>query len=340
MLTGAATELYTDHVREPLSTVLFGPERLSLLTRQGLQDRTRNDILGWWSVGECERVHISEPAYADELPAALRKMVMTWRFDPSFVTEVAEIDLVGPNALAISRSNEYLLENAEGSRIRVTDELLRTAKSGVLPRYRGGRADNDHLVSLVGPWSREFFHWFADYLPRLQRLKAYEAETGTRPLVLVPSFPPNWLVESLDLLSVPPERRVRWTGGRSHVDRLVVPSLPYQTETVAPAEGYIHSPSALEWLAERLERAVSPADRPSGLGTRFYVSREGQPTRHIHNEDALLPLLSDYGFEKVLPETWTLREQIAAFAEAEAVIGPHGAGLLNAIYAEDAARVS
>lgn len=339
MLTHAATKIYTDHIRKPLSKVLFGKKSLSLLTRCELQNRTRDDILQYCLVGESECVHVSEPMYADELPTTLRKMIGTWNLTSSFVIELADVNLVGPNALTISQENEYLLENAEGSSNRITDELLRTVKGGVLPRYRDGSPDYDYLVSLVGPWSREFFHWFADYLPQLRQIETYEAMTGKRPHILIPSSPPNWLIESLDLLDVSPDRRIRWTGGRLHINRLVVPSLPHQTEAVAPTRGYIHSPLALAKLTERIKSAISPTDRPTDLGTRFYVSREGQLTRNVHNEDALMSLLSDYGFEKVRPEKWTLREQIAAFAEAEIVVGPHGAGLLNVAYADDAALV-
>jgi capsular polysaccharide biosynthesis protein len=57
----------------------------------------------------------------------------------------------------------------------------------------------------------------------------------------------------------------------------------------------------------------------------------------VVNETALRPVLRDHGFAVVRPEEWSLREQVATFATAEAVCGPHGAGLLNAVYGPDAA---
>jgi capsular polysaccharide biosynthesis protein len=37
----------------------------------------------------------------------------------------------------------------------------------------------------------------------------------------------------------------------------------------------------------------------------------------------------------IYPEDYSLAKQVAAFSQAEAVLGPHGAGLLNAIYGEN-----
>jgi hypothetical protein len=55
----------------------------------------------------------------------------------------------------------------------------------------------------------------------------------------------------------------------------------------------------------------------------------------VVNERELLDVASEFDFQKVRPETMSLREQIELFAGADAVLGPHGAGLLNGIYAAD-----
>lgn len=47
-------------------------------------------------------------------------------------------------------------------------------------------------------------------------------------------------------------------------------------------------------------------------------------------------LLAEYGFERVELEDLTIPEQAALFADADAVVAPHGAGLANLVYARDA----
>jgi capsular polysaccharide biosynthesis protein len=41
----------------------------------------------------------------------------------------------------------------------------------------------------------------------------------------------------------------------------------------------------------------------------------------------------------VYPETLTFREQIRVFGAARQVVGPSGSGMLNAVFAEDGAKV-
>jgi hypothetical protein len=72
---------------------------------------------------------------------------------------------------------------------------------------------------------------------------------------------------------------------------------------------------------------------------RLYISRELQKHRRTLNERALLEALRHYGFEKVLPETLPMREQVRLFASAEAVIGTHGAGLTNLLFCRPGAAV-
>ena len=67
---------------------------------------------------------------------------------------------------------------------------------------------------------------------------------------------------------------------------------------------------------------------------RLYVTREGAGTRRLLNEEALAGMLgSEFGFERVRNESLSLAEQAALYRNAEIVLGPHGAGLTNVVFA-------
>jgi capsular polysaccharide biosynthesis protein len=51
------------------------------------------------------------------------------------------------------------------------------------------------------------------------------------------------------------------------------------------------------------------------------------------NEAELWPLFAAKGFQSVSAATLTFREQVALFSEAEAIAGPHGAGLSHILFA-------
>ena len=57
------------------------------------------------------------------------------------------------------------------------------------------------------------------------------------------------------------------------------------------------------------------------------------------NEAELLPLLHAEGFEILHLEHLSFTEQIRAFSEAAVIMGPHGAGLTNLLFATKQARV-
>ena len=55
------------------------------------------------------------------------------------------------------------------------------------------------------------------------------------------------------------------------------------------------------------------------------------------NEAALLALLDRFGFTRCFLEALCLAEQIALFAAADAVLGPHGAGFANMLFMPEGA---
>jgi capsular polysaccharide biosynthesis protein len=77
-------------------------------------------------------------------------------------------------------------------------------------------------------------------------------------------------------------------------------------------------------------RGLVPAQADSTGPRRLYVARSSR--RRIVNEDELRATLERHGFSEVSAEGLSVSEQIALFAQAEAVIGVHGAGLANSVY--------
>jgi Glycosyltransferase 61 len=65
---------------------------------------------------------------------------------------------------------------------------------------------------------------------------------------------------------------------------------------------------------------------------RIYVSRKLTTARRVINDDAVVEVLRDSGFDIVYLEQMPLAEQIRIFRESDVVIGPHGAGLANIVF--------
>lgn len=96
-------------------------------------------------------------------------------------------------------------------------------------------------------------------------------------------------------------------------------------------------------LADYLRRAYGGRPLPSEIGIwkaakqpgrRLYVTRANAAARPLANEAELVDLVVTHGFEVVDPGKLPFAEQIALFASASIVMGPHGAGLTNAAFCD------
>ena len=65
------------------------------------------------------------------------------------------------------------------------------------------------------------------------------------------------------------------------------------------------------------------------------MSRADADRRQVINENEVISLLKQYGFESFEPGRLSLDDQVRLFANADVIVGPHGAGLTNMIYGEN-----
>jgi capsular polysaccharide biosynthesis protein len=245
-----------------------------------------------------------------------------------------DVELIGPNALAIDSQNRYILECSEGSSHQLSKNVLSTMRSGYLPIRLGARSRlTQAIATLVGPWAKNFYHWFCDYLPKIRGAKKYANKTGTEPKFLIPQNPQDWILDSLKIFGISDENIITWSGDRVQIDRLVIPSIPRFTESDSPSWGYCPSPAALEYVSQRMRGSVGAEQANE---RRILITRRGASERCLQNESEVIESLSSYGFEPVNLSQIRLKNQIKLFAEAEMVVSPHGAGLTNMIHAKNA----
>ena len=104
----------------------------------------------------------------------------------------------------------------------------------------------------------------------------------------------------------------------------------------SPMDHFLHRPNAL--LLKLRERVLAAAP-PSPGARRIYISRRAYPMRVMVNEPALEAALMARGFTVIRAEGLTPAQQIALMRGAEVVVGATGAGLANALFAPEGAKV-
>jgi hypothetical protein len=263
---------------------------------------------------------------------------------PWTVFECPDAQLVGPEGLTFLSSGQVLLENSLGWNKRVGVSGARTLLNRTFPfrRDSGATQSFETAVSLVGPWTDNYYHWHLDYLCRLAALSSYIEATGRHPPLLLPPNTTEWMRATLSLVGYDKDEWITWDGRRTAVDQLIVPALPRETEGSAPTISnhyYSLNSSAVRWLGERMLSNADDITSHTPDSGRLYVSRQGGDTRRVNNLDELSPTLEAYGFERFRPEDYSVAEQVRAFADADVVLGVHGAGLTNLLFARDATLV-
>jgi predicted O-methyltransferase YrrM len=131
--------------------------------------------------------------------------------------------------------------------------------------------------------------------------------------------------ESLELLGVSHERIIEHQGEDFYVETLYIPKK-------IPGWRLDEFPEVIDKLRNRLLESAGFIDEKTKK--RIYISRNklGSQRRIVINEDALLKLLEEFGFETIYTEEMSLKEQILTMANAEALITPHGSGMVHTLF--------
>ncbi len=191
-------------------------------------------------------------------------------------------------------------------------------------------------MTMVGSWKghRHLFHFMFDRLPKLYyALERFGLKDGRLEVLTnedLPGFQKDFyrfLCARYPGLTVTPvPARERW-----RFDQLHTVDLWQNTKSTLCEEGLLDFVRGLYLDGYGI---TLPKKR-----RRLWISREDTKKRRIANEAELQPILERFGFETVMPGRLPFPEQVALFAEAEAVAGTHGAGLTNLLFSPRDTRV-
>jgi capsular polysaccharide biosynthesis protein len=90
-------------------------------------------------------------------------------------------------------------------------------------------------------------------------------------------------------------------------------------------------------MSLRLKKAVGITDDNSAPYRDIFISRSNS-RRKLINENEILPVIKDFGFEVVHCEDLSFKEQIKLFSEAKIILGDHGSGMNNQIFSPPGAK--
>lgn len=233
---------------------------------------------------------------------------------PLTVVEIADGKVIGNLRLAVTAGDVVIggMQSLADCPEPENHYLLKPRCRCRLLKYMRGRA-----LIFGGGISGNYYHWMMDSVPRWKILQA--AGYFDYDYVLLPQTEASFEKEILDRLKIPEARRLRCSKHCVYqFERLVVPAMPFANWKMA---GWVR-----DWL-----RSLFPAETSGPQ--RVFVSRRGATRRRLVNETGLETRLKAEGFVSTQPERLTVSAQASLFGAASCVVGAHGAGLANMVFA-------
>lgn len=184
----------------------------------------------------------------------------------------------------------------------------------VTPRTR---MQSCFLLSATRRGINNFGLWLYETLPKMYWYRRYTQRTGQTPTIVTPKLQ-RYQRRTLEHVGCAPDAYYEFSEGVLSPSQLVIPPQPGHSRW-AP---WHMSTRSLNWTRTQLTQGIDAEGAPD----RVYLSREDADWRTVSNEHAVVALLNDYGFEKVVPSTLDVFDQMQVFAGADIVVGPHGAG--------------
>lgn len=268
-----------------------------------------------------------------------------------YFAELRDVVIIGGHTLILADNNStalydaYLHPEKESIDFRQWDHIINdSATNAVLLTFEEEWGpDIEEGIFMNGVYADNYFHWLIEYIPRFWTLDQFDIDEKI-PLIINSKLHPN-LIEALEMCnsSRRPIIPIR-DGIRYKVKKLLVPSslsfIPPDRKRglmTPPRNWWAISPFALHFVRKKF---IS-GDRKNALdsGSRIYIHRKEGVYRKLMNEMEIEEIFKKYGFQSLDPAKISFREQINLFSSARIIAGPSGAGLVNMIFASDAANL-
>jgi len=203
-------------------------------------------------------------------------------------------------------------------------------KAWRLPRVEHFRG---RLLVLNTLFCSNFHHWLLDTLPKFELLRRAGISIASFDGFVFDYQNNRWQNEACERLGVPRERIIASHPAlHLQADELVVPTF---SEPSGNPEKYSYSPEGAAFVRE----LFLPKEAGTVPPRRILLSRRKAAVRRLHNEAEAVAALEPHGFETLCMEDFSVAEQAAIFAAAEAVVMPHGGGLANCVFLPTGAGV-
>jgi len=223
-------------------------------------------------------------------------------------------------------NGDLITDNAYWTRMIAINDKERKHMACVSPDIRYGIFSHPHeMPTVTGPCitlfgRKNYFHFIIDYLPFIFYSRICK-QTRNLPILMTNLYPvQKGIMEAFDINPRGIELLDSHITGNPCVFRF--------------QDAYVPSHVPLSDRVNLLRMAIKADALPKGEKMLF-ISRHHNPEApsRLSNTEPLQKALENYGFETVFAEDLSVLQQRELFSKARVIVGVHGAGLTNVIFA-------
>jgi len=210
--------------------------------------------------------------------------------------------------------------------------------TAIVNRLHGERMGVDEAIFIGGRDFTNWYHWLVDGLPALHLANSLPEHLRHLP-VLIPAqiFKYPTMLEALELflnhrdMIVVPEWAMVKAKKLVWIDPLEVSNIP-KTSAKTDKEPRIHllHREGMEGYRDVYLNAF--AGKRTAQNKKIVLARD--TARRSYNQDDVLDVAAEFGFEPVYPEKLSLAEQVKVFRSASHILGPSGAGFAGLLFSQ------
>ncbi|GHT61870.1 hypothetical protein AGMMS50239_13760 [Bacteroidia bacterium] len=255
-----------------------------------------------------------------------------------YAVRLKNVALLGDSNLIVFPSGNVLYDlpfyDAE-NRYLYTDYKIIELKNRKVSYWKGRKRMIDKAVWMGGNYAWNYYHFLYEFVIKFGKLNELQIPTDVPVLVSQKCLDIPQFKELLDIVN---EKGYPLIG----VDRdeyYEVGELYFiNCPNFIPPNNRDDNdgrPSDVQYDKDALDdlrRYLLPYASPKTFAKRVFLSRKTASGRRRFNEEELMRLCAEFGFEEVIADELSFREQISLFSQAEWIIGGSGAAFTNLLF--------
>jgi len=281
------------------------------------------------------QLSINNPNYqiagidSEKQPSWISLLKKDYDYRGSYYKVFHDVYLMGKSATAIYKG-KIILDSILNSKGYL---YLKSDKRHLLfyPFFKTNKAV-PVAISLCNPLNGTFYHWLTEAVPMLEALKKHQTEHPKEKIHIIVNYPtPNFIIEYLNLLGFKQDIILSNKYNKIKVKKYIQSTIRFHQVEFSNQDKWhinLYPQSTFDFLREISTPIVE------NLPKKVYISRE-DASRKVLNEEELINIIKEKGYEKIVLSKKSVAYQIALFRNMTHLITPHGAALSNTIFSNN-----